>query len=397
MRSWARCAGVVFLLCACQSATPAGPCLNESSCPAMHACVDGECVPKQSDAGGVVPGTDAGRSCTPVERAIAARSPLDIVLLVDDEHAQGTLGPLIRDAVTTALVPALEAAEVDYEIVLVAGCEYELMDVPADRYTRFPLILHSTNDFETLLDNYRTRRRPSFSFDDLVRLNRCLPISSIEGMPGWQSLLRPSAMKVFVHFADTTGRAEGIDNYRGGFDEALMELDPDMFGAADATRLVYHVFGGILGRDAADGAALFCASEPIVTQRCIMRGESRSIVYQESARRTGGYRGALCDTDRFAEGMDAITARTVALSNDCRVVVDDPSVDLETLTLHWTDASSRDIARASDASGCTGEAFYVEGTTVVLCPAVCDLLRGSSCAPAAESGSLTARWGCEAP
>lgn len=364
----------------------------------MHACIDGECVPKQSDAGGVMPGTDAGSPCTPEERAIVARSPVDIVLLVDDVHAQGTLAPLIQEAIATELVPALEAAEVDYEIVLVAGCEYELMDVPADRYTRFPLILHSTNDFETVLDNYRMRRRPTFSFEDLVRLNRCLPVRGIEGMPGWQSLLRPSAMKVFVHFADTTGRPEGINNYRGGFDEALLELDPDMFGTPDAMKLVYHVFGGLLGRDATEGAALFCASEPIVTQRCVMRGESRSILYQESARRTGGYRGALCNTDRFAEGMEAVVARTVALSNDCRVEVDDPAVDLDTLTLHWTAASTRDLARASDASGCTGEAFYLEGTTIVLCPSACDLVRGSSCTAAgAEAGTLNARWGCGAP
>jgi hypothetical protein len=364
----------------------------------MHACIDGECVPKEIDAGGEVPRTDAGSSCTPVERAVAARGPIDIVLLVDDEHAQGTLGPLIKEAVASALVPALEAAAVDYEIVLVAGCEYELMGVPAERYTRFPLILHSTSDFETVLDNYRMRRRTTTLFEDLVRLNRCVPIMSIEGMPGWQSLLRPTATKVFVHFADTTGRADGIDNYRGGFDEALLELDPDMFGTTGAMKLVYHVFGGLLGRDATDGAALFCASEPIVTQRCIMRGDSRSVLYQESARRTGGYRGALCDTDRFAEGMDAIAARSVALSNDCRIEVDDPSVDLDTLTLHWTAATTRDIARATDASGCTGEAFYLDGTTIVLCPAACDLVRGGTCTAAGvEAGTLNARWGCDAP
>jgi hypothetical protein len=362
----------------------------------MHACIDGECVPKENDSGGVVPGTDAGTSCTPVERAIAARRPLDIVLLVDDAHVGGSLGPLIQDAVATRLVPALDLAEIDYRLVLVSSCEFELMDVPAERYTRFPLILHSSRDFETLLDNYRMRRRAS-NFEDLVRLNECVPVRDLEGMPGWQSLLRPSAMKVFVHFVDTTGRADGIDNYRGGFDEALLELDPDMFGTAAAMRLVYHMFGGLLGRESPE-AALFCPSEPLVMVRCIMRGESRSILYQESARRTGGYRGGLCDTARFAEGMDAIAARTVALANDCRIVVDDPTVEFETLTLQWTAATTREVTRASGASGCTGEAFYLEGTTVVLCPATCDLVRGNACtATGAESGTLSARWGCGTP
>lgn len=404
--------------CECGS-TPVGACTNSDECPTDQYCVDSRCRRRRGvDAAVDAPPLDAPADdaatgdvqCPVVESSpVATRVPIDVILLVDGSGSTGSIPMHVQREVESNLRVVLEAASIDYHIVLISSCDFALAGLPAGRYARFPLLLGSGDPFafRPLLLNYASRDWASTKSSHQTILGACVSEAERAG-PGWQALMRPEARKVFIHFTDSAGWGERIDGFDGTFDVELSAMDPAMFGTVDAPRFTYHAFLG-LGAGAAPDFTLYCPDEAIVTSTCT--GPFRDPPgsgggFQAIARRMRGYRAPICGFDRYDEVFGAIAASTVAYAQDCTFELPETplgfTLNLDAIAVRYTTMAGRvrDFRQVPSAAECGEDRFYLDRTTdparVTLCPEACDLARSGFCDTVADPlGMLTVRFACD--
>lgn len=410
-----------LLLAACSCSTEGTPCTSDDECAVGQSCVDGMCTARSdassTDAGSGDagprpdggPGSDAG--CPIVESSpIAARNPIDVILLVDGTGSTGEVPMYVREQVENNLRVVLEAAGIDYRVILISMCEFDLTGIPSDRYRRFPLVLGSGDPYayRPLLLNYTNRQWPTEKAIHTTLLEPCVPESERTG-PGWSQHLRPGARKVFIHFTDSAGAGQNIQGYDGTFDEELFELDPSAFGTREAPTFTYHAFLGLAG--GSDPAfTLYCPSEPIVSGTCT--GPFRDPPgpgegFQGVATRMRGYRAPVCAFDRYDEVFTSIAAGTVAYAQQCEFDLPDTplgfTLNLDAIAVRYdtTGGATRDFRQVADLASCGEDDFYVDRAAdpprVTLCPQACDLARHGICntLTADPLGTLIVRFACD--
>lgn len=398
-------------------------CTASSECDAGEVCVDGQCR-APSEAGGRDGGASADVSvdapdafsthdaftvdvtaidapCGVAETmAVAERNPIDIIVMVDGSPSTNMIPANVQTVVQANLQPILESEAIDYRIILLATCDFDLTGIPAGRYFRFPLGLGSGDEgaFAVPLRNYATR----------ISAYAC---SMPRDTPGWSAHLRTDARKVFLHFTDSQGDGQMIDGYTGTFDTVLTSLDAAQFGTNEDRHFTYHAFIGVAERPSSEAPiSLYCPDEPPVTTACTGTGVGSPRPgpgFQGVATRTDGYRVAVCDFADYDEAFTAIAEKTVAyaLACDFELPATPPTVTLnyDAIAVRFTSGGGTmtDYRQVADLAACTSTSFYLDRSgaspRVRLCPDACGSIRAGSCRAGRtdNGGTISVRFACD--
>lgn len=387
---------LALALLACDPADPGNACDTSGDCDDGAACVDGRCAARAdgggSDAGAIDAGraADAGRVdagpvdagsevCRAVESAARVVTvPADILIVVDSSSSMGDARARIAEVINASFDAILNAAGIDYRVILFADPTLVSVDGALAAYDPARLFVI----------NLPTGSGPGANFS--VLLNRY--DTALSGPPptaevAWSTLLRPDAVKIFMHFTDaTSGDGASFDGYSGTFDQELYALDAAQFGASAADKkLIYHSFVGHQANT--PDTEPFGPSDPIASGSC--NGSfSAGAGYQAVAVATGGLRFPVCNYDGYPAVFERIADDVIdVVEVECTFPLPEPPVgetlDLTTVAVRYTRGDGSDeILLQTDAASCDDGRFTIDEAagTLSLCPAACTRIQADSAA-----------------
>jgi len=362
MRSSARqLVSVLFCIaslaaCADDSPPVRGSCVTAADCGAASVCVDGRCVAR-ADAGLIDLGSaDLARPdaatpdlvCTGVEAmGTTVRRPIDVIVFPDESPSMGAARAAVANAMQTIFRTTMEDAGVDYHVIWQGTTALPML---AGHLTYNMIGLGSGDDamFKPALDTYDT----------------------------WAAIVRPDAIKVFVHFTDaTSGTGARIEGYTGTFDEVLFARDAALWGTAAAPLFSYNAFVGLT--ENAPPETPYLPMDPLVSGSCSGAFVNPAAL-QQMAIRTSGLRFPLCRFDLFNAVFQRIAESAIARAAvPCELVLPPPTggmtIDESTVAVRYTSGAGGGevFLRADSAAACSDSGFLLVDDRVTLCPAAC--------------------------
>jgi hypothetical protein len=249
-----------------------------------------------------------------------------------------------------------------------ASCDSAPQPVFSERFRQYSTKIESDDSFDVALDTY------AFPLEDDDREEK------FEQAPlGWSEWLRPGAKKVFLELTD-----DNEDMSATSFANELTRLAPQHFGSDPAhPGFVFHSIVGLVEKD--PPTAAYLPEEAVTNDPCGKAGDvsSAGTTYQELSRLTGGLRFPLCQFDaydvvfqRIAE--DVVISRGVA----CDFAIPPPprglELKLDNVAIAYasgTGGAPVQLGQAPSSSACQGDAFYIIGDRLNLCPEACALVR----------------------
>lgn len=186
----------------------------------------------------------------------------------------------------------------------------------------------------------------------------------------------------FTGPADTlpsTGNLSNPNNWTADhFESRLFALRPARFGTASARN---YVFDSIIGlHENSPRLSPWTASDPLVTPLCTGNGgnvRQNGLEYQKLSIRTGGVRYPICEYQSFDAVFREVASGIVQSSQlacDFAIAAVPPGSSMNDASLEFvpgTTAPRVPLTRVAGAAACTGDAFFVDGATITLCPAAC--------------------------
>jgi hypothetical protein len=209
---------------------------------------------------------------------------------------------------------------------------------------------------------------------------------------GYGALLRPEAFKVFVVMSDDRTacmwNALGLNDmntHAGGeaasilFHAELLGLSPEQFGTMPGENYAFYPIIGLAEKP--DPAAPYLPDEDVTLDLC-SSGYSSGTAYQWLAKSTGGRRYSSCAWASYDVVFeDLVTDSFVHAAVPCTFVLPDPApqvLDLDNIRMVLTPPMGAEsvFVPVADSAACAGvdDGFYVEGTTLVLCPDACTVV-----------------------
>ena len=206
---------------------------------------------------------------------------------------------------------------------------------------------------------------------------------------GWLPYLRQDAFKAFTILSDdgTICTYDGMswndnDSQPGGqivadaWDAALLGISPAQFGTAGQRKYGFFSMIGIIPKNAQNDPYL--PSEPYVFQECPNFGSfAPGSAYQQLSILSGGHRSSVCDTANYNVALSNMVASiTESARIECRYELPSAPVGMTIDTSHvlveqTTANGVKNLTQVSGAINCIADAFYLEGSDVVLCPGSC--------------------------
>jgi hypothetical protein len=346
--------------------------------------------------GGLSLGGSGGSSGAAGSTACAAQSakaeltkqPVDIVIVADTSNSMGAVTNAIELNINTKLADTLKGAKLDYHVVLLAGYgggSEICVKAPLGGGTCDPIPAIPAQSPELLHYDQSTGSKAFFS---TILATYAKP--DIHGLApnGWGEFLRPDAKKVFLAFTDGESGPSGSS---ADFDAALLALGPTVFGTPQDRKYVFHTFAGVAAQ--ADPTAPWLPTDPIAPSGC---GHPKALNLQELSVLSGGLRFPLCKTNSYDSVFQAVADDVidqVVVSCDLPFPTPPPGETLDPNTIQVEYAAgtgtSETFGQVKSEADCTPSAFYVDSSTVHLCPAACTSVQAD---PEAE---LTVRFGCD--
>lgn len=342
---------------------------------------------------------DASDGCT----AAAQRPAADVIVTIDTSTSMSQEVDAVEANINRDLADALEAAGVDYRIILLADFPPQDGRVGDNQVDPTgptvcigpPLAPQNCANLpvgQVKPDNGDPVTSRFFHYDVHIDSRDALFLTvgelddpwgdtgSVSVDPlypgGWGQLLRAGSVKIFIAITDhesTTLTSESFDS------EIRFKL-ASRFPEAQEQRYVFHSIIGMAAR--ADGAA-WRPDEPVQTATCMPGAQRAGERYQQLSIMTGGLRFPLCkvnDADPRNDDFDAIfhaIAEHVAsvVSPSCSYEVPASAAQGQGILVHRP--AGGDIERLEEveseaACGRRRDAFHRHGGRVVLCPATCD-------------------------
>lgn len=326
--------------------------------------------------------------------------PVDVILVVDTSSSMNPVSSAVEANINTSLTAKLLASGIDVRVIALAGygagaglciaapLGQDGCDPPGPLAPLGPLLyqysagLGSGSFLPFIVSSYTTPPQgPN------AALYTVLPT-------GWHEWVRPGALKVFIGITD----AEEMSNNPAegdAFDAQLLALDPEQFGTAENRNYVFHTIAG-LGQNS-PASAPWLPSDPIVNVDCVgFSGKEPGQPMQRVSVLTGGLRWPLCEYGSFDVLFDAVAtgvAETIPVACDLAIPPPDDggTIDPDTLEVEYVDGlgGMHLFHQVPDPTQCDPAAFYVEGPTIRLCPAVCELVQADDLA------EVTIRYGCD--
>jgi hypothetical protein len=344
---------------------------DENACTATATAAVDVLGPRQLYPFGAVPGSGNG--------------VVDIIFVIDNSGSMGEEIAAVEDNINVNFADIIQASNVDYRIILISKhgrnqdqsicvrsplsgttCRPRPPNRPANtaRFFHYDVEVGSWNSLQLLLDTFHQRDRHGFAPN------------------GWSGWLRPGARKVFVEITDDESNLSAT-----AFENALFQLSPDHFGTAQARNFVWHSIVGLAANSPPTEA--WPPWAPLQGARC-STAPAPGLVYQELSRRTGGLRFPICAHGSFDAVFEAIAEEVIedVLSCELSLPASDPP-NPETLEIEHTPGDGGGILvyrKVPDPSACTGDGFYLDGSTVRLCPGTCAAVQGDPGGSVALSG-----------
>lgn len=395
------------------------------------------------DGGGGSGGLDEESACgSQKAEATLVKKPVDIVFIIDNSGSMTQEIKAVQDNVNKNFADIIGKSGVDYRAILISehgplndesvcigsplnqgNCkDPKLNTAPKDNP---PIFYHYDNDDVESRDSWC---KLLDWYDEPDRYNMY--------QKGWGELLRADSFKVFVEITDDgvwcnmasgpkyyfcTSNGGGIQNYdcdyddgvfatsaadermqakaaAAKFDADLLALDPAQFGTEQERNYVWYSIVGL--KKKSDGTA-YEPNEPIETKTCKVGGQEApnpGSGYQALSILTGGLRFPVCEGSGFDVVFQKIAEGVIAGAKvSCEFPVPEtepgkPPVDVDSVEIEYEpgDGSQASIfEQVPDAMSCKPGAFYVDGDTLQLCPATCDVVQQDD---AAKLGIL---YGCK--
>lgn len=354
------------------------------------------------------PGSSGGpgeKECAAQEaQATLTKRPVDVIFVIDNSGSMSQEITEVQNQVTTNFTNIIEAAQVDYRVILVSRhgpangdqsiCISQPLSggscnpIPAQpqqtaKFFHYSVEVASTDAWCKLMTRFNTADAPSQGYN--LHPN------------GWGERLRPDSFKVIVGISDD--RISGSCTVNGSnisfndnsianatanaeaFDTALLALSPQHFGTAAKRNYVYHAISGFAFRS--DNAALaYTPDMPINEGQC--GGDSANISrgHQAMAKLTGGLRYPSCNPNyttifqAIAEGV--VAGAQVACEFDIPEPPSGQKLDLATVISRYTPGGGGapvDFGQVANVGACAPGKFYIEEEKIKLCPEACTIVQ----------------------
>lgn len=306
-------------------------------------------------------------SCASVAAmASVVRRPLDVIVVVDSSPSFDRPRAAISSNLASSLIRALEAASVDYRVVVVGGA-----------ITAPPLNPRYFSVSEGVGSTDLLRSLPGY-------LRRTLPV------------LRRESLKAIMDFTDDGWLPSGsVLGTRSQFYMGMTAADlVEYFGTMEDRRYVVHTVAGLAAN--MPSSAPWPPSAPVVNGMCSGFAANPAVELQSLSIETGGYRFPLCNFAEYSQLFDAVAAQAIS---SVRVPCDfgvpmlsdgrTPDIGYARMQLTLEDGTTSTSLPLANMAAC-GDGFYpVRGVAsdagadgggassdiVRLCPSTCARLR----------------------
>lgn len=202
---------------------------------------------------------------------------------------------------------------------------------------------------------------------------------------GYQDWLREDSLKVIL--AMTDGSSASNDPALGdAFDQELLALVPPRFGTPGDRQYIFHSIIGMTPNMPA--TAPWLPADPL-------QGNGQSI--QQVSVLSGGWRFPLSQADSFDVVFQQIAQGVVeVVPVACSFAIPEPpmgeTIDPDTVEIDYQPGGGGPLASFHQVTGpgtCEANAFYIEESTIFLCPETCAAVQ-------ADAGAqLDVRFGCD--
>ncbi|MGE0785185.1 MAG: hypothetical protein AB7S26_05810 [Sandaracinaceae bacterium] len=291
-------------------------------------------------------------SCADVHlEAQTSQRPIDIIIWVDDGGSFDSARRKVSSSISDNLVAILEAAGVDYQVILLSANTSigPPLSESAERYFHVP-------------GGYSAGGGGYVFFSDASYLSRYL------------DRLRPDAFKVFLSATDCESEAGSF----AAFEDALAMNGAGAFVVGDERNFVYNMIGNVaLG---APPTTPWSSGDP-PAGRGSYGGFTSCQNTQEGAITTGGLRLGVAAPDYDALFQAIADESITQASVPCSLEVPegpDISLDIPRAQLRYQPGGGGepigyDYVESMDA--CADGGFYLAGDHLELCPSTCETIR----------------------
>ena len=328
------------------------------------------------------------------------RRPIDIVFVVDNSGSMGEEIRGVQRNINQNFATLIQNSGVDYRILMLS--EHGEVDPSENICVSQPLSGTSCSPVPSAPSNtsrfkhYDVNISSSDSWEEVIRTYN-QPDKHNFTAGGWSQWLRPGAFKVFVEMSDDNPRYKRIRDHQ----KAARQMDNDIrglsgmhFGTETNRNYVWH---SIIGLEAkSNPGEAYEPKEPIVSRRCQPGGVDPAEEYQWLSKMTGGLRYPICKTNSYDAVFREIAEGVVRRARiGCRLsmpkVPSDETIDPDRIAIEWEPAGSSQpqvVTKVHDEANCGPGHFFVDGSTVELCPQICQTVEN------AKDGELYVLAGC---
>jgi hypothetical protein len=327
--------------------------------------------------------------------------PVDIIFVIDNSFSMDDELVAVEDNINDSFAQIIEQSGIDYRVVMISShaapednhiCIKEPLsgtdcdpvpDAPVNgpRFFHYDVGIDSEDAFRKFLQAWDTEDMHGFAPD------------------GVQQWLRADAFKVIIAITDDQSGDElpgGEDPTAANFDQALLQLEPDHFGRPGVRNYVFHSIVGLASNNPDDEPWL--PADSLLANTC-PSGVEPGLEYQKLSVVTGGLRYPVCNFDTYDAVFEAAAQGIIERARlECDIAVPDvgegQSYDADALIVQFAPDEgepTRTFRRTSKEECADDDEFYLTGSTITLCPQVCEDVK------AAENGELLVVAACSVP
>lgn len=374
----------------------------------LNVCGDGDLGPAEACDDGVDNGPDdaCSSSCTInpsscgkiVTTPTIEKEPLDVIFVIDNSNSMSQEIAGIQNNINENFADILKAAGLDATVVMLSKysggapapfihgtciesplggiAEGDCADPPADpgnttTFHHYSKIINSTDAWCTILAT-------GAGVDDEF------------GNSGWMKWLRKEAFKAFILVSDdaadcTYQQVSLYDNQfednnldiARDFDDLLRTGNPSRFGDPDEPRR--YTVHSLVGLAPSGDGEPYQPDQPTVLSTCPSAPEPGA-GHQALSKLTGGLRFPVCDTDHYDKVFKAladsmIKGAKIACEFELPGAPDGKNLDLDSIDVRYHamgDPNSYEfIPEVLNDAACAAGGFYLEESTLHLCPNTC--------------------------
>lgn len=326
-------------------------------------------------------------------QATLTKEPVDIIVAVDTSATMNPASSAVEQNINTKFASVLAAGKLDYRVIAIAGygSGAELCVEPplgGASCASPPATPANTTQFF-----HYPRATGSGDLLKNIVTWYTQPDSLGTAPNGWSAFVRAQARKVFLVFSDTSSGSSWTSTQ---FDTQLLAQTPAVFGTAAARNYVFHSIIGL--KENSPATAAWQPGDPVVSGTCT--GYSGSLgagqPVQEVSILSGGLRFPICQFAAFDVVFqkladDVVKATPLACEFPIPAAPAGKTIDPNTIQLTYTPGSGVPavLKQVKTQAECDANSFYVVGSTIFLCPAVCDVVKVDTAA------TMDFAYGCD--